>query len=131
MPGPMPGFTTMGSLAPTLQEVISGFGRKKKKNGTAKSLSQDSVGGAAEGAASGAMAGAGGGPLGALLGAGLGAAGGAISANQAEKDAASAGRPKGRRLARINEYLRDQSQRRAAALSSLSQAAFQAAAGIR
>lgn len=125
----MPHTSGPTSLSQAGIENVTTQRRKRKKaraqaKGTDTSVASSAVGGAATGSAFG--------PVGALVGAGLGATAGAVGERGARKAAeAASGRPKRRRLGRITDTLRGQEQRKAAALASLSQAAFDLASRFR
>jgi hypothetical protein len=87
--------------------------------------------GAAQGAIGGATTGASGGPVGAIAGAAIGAGTSLVESNQAEKAAASAGRPERRALTAGRDAMKDTKRRKEQALATLSQAVFDWAAAIR
>lgn len=130
---------TTQSVSTLAQQTLDEEERKKKsKRAQAEKQKQDTSskgkgGSIAEGAAAGAVAGSVVPGIGTLIGAGIGAAGAAVSANKAEKDAASSdpNRPERRRLQKGIDIKNERKRSKERALATLSQAVFDWAASIR
>ena len=110
------------------ESVLDRDKKKGKKSKRSKGKAIDATSSAISGATTGAAVG---GPIGAIAGAAIGAGSSLIGSNKDKKDAASANRPKRRRLSKAVDEFKSAKGKREAALGALSQAVSDFAANLR